>query len=376
MKRATSFLMLAAILFSVSLAAFAVGEDNIVDNADVLSEETRELVEILNKELNAVVPGARAVVVVDDYLDVNTQSYTRAEQLYESHGLTENTNGVLIYLITEQHRGYMICGNSVIKELLRSRSTDFYLDTYLWPLVDIDEYDNGVRTLLTAFIDNVNPEALAADSDDQPINPTEPVKEQTSPIIPVEEQYPDADIDDLPEDFGDFSDNFEDSGLKTLITSFIISAVLPSVVVFIAVIFLVGRVRKMNSGYSRQKAKEQFSRRFDQIKEEVKSTVVDRQNDIRQPEKPPTYQAPQSYEAPQSHEKAESYERPPETAREPEPIRQEAYAQKVETPKADFQKKYDKKEKPKRRHKGWLTKDNLEVDDFSNYRSSSRDYDD
>lgn len=120
----------------------------VIDDADVLSERTTEDIISANLDLERRCFGAQIVVVTKNNLN-GQYSDEYAYALFNTLGVgTAGTNnGMLLLLVTEEKKGWLVIGGG-ISGVFSSKMADDYLNTYFWPDVDAGNYDTAVRSIL------------------------------------------------------------------------------------------------------------------------------------------------------------------------------------------------------------------------------------
>ena len=146
---------LAAMLCLCLLAAPAMASDlepgtgsgyYVVDDANVLSAQTEELLVQYNTVLESLCHNAQLVVATVSYLDEDTE--IAATRLLNSWGVgsASDSNGMLLLLVAEEYRGWLAVGAGLSRDF-DDDTAEEYLDKYFWDDVDAERYDDAVQTL-------------------------------------------------------------------------------------------------------------------------------------------------------------------------------------------------------------------------------------
>lgn len=145
-------LLLAAPTLAISLDAGTGDDFYVLDTAYVLSSETQEQIVAYNIILEADCDEAQLVVVTVSYLDEDTE--LASLQLLNDWGVgsADESNGMLLLLVTEEHRGWLATGDG-IDDVFTDSVAEQYLDRYFWDYIDADEFDAGVQSLAAALYD-------------------------------------------------------------------------------------------------------------------------------------------------------------------------------------------------------------------------------
>lgn len=155
-KYAKIFLLCFLICLSTVTAAWAVVEAPLEvyvgDYANVLSEETEQLIIEENERLEAAV-GAQIVVVTVDFLDgmeIEDYAYT----IFNEWGIgdAEQNNGLLLLLVIGEETYWAMQGDGIYRHLT-SGVLDEYLYGYLEPDFAIGDYDAGTAKVFQAFVE-------------------------------------------------------------------------------------------------------------------------------------------------------------------------------------------------------------------------------
>ena len=148
-KRATAFLLTIILALSaMSAGALAVVEPTedfyVADYANVLSDETEQLIINYNGALEQQCDGAQAVVVTVEYLDgMYADEYATA--LFNEWGIgsSSSDNGVLLLLAVEENKFWMVQGLG-IASAPTTDDINSILDNYLAQPFDAGDYDTAV----------------------------------------------------------------------------------------------------------------------------------------------------------------------------------------------------------------------------------------
>ena len=146
-------ILLVSVATPCALALVSPSDDYYVtDDAQVLTEATRQNIIDSNISLEQQCGGAQVVVVTIKYLNgVPSDEY--ATQLFNDWGvgLLETNNGMLLLLATEEHKGWLAVGAG-IRSIWSEAMVNDYLDTYFWPDVDANRHDAAVAKLFEALV--------------------------------------------------------------------------------------------------------------------------------------------------------------------------------------------------------------------------------
>ena len=158
MKRLISILLSAACVISLLLMpSFALvpapENEYIADYANVLSDDLEEKILAENGELYYYCNGAQIVVVTIDYLESGYNSEQYAKQLFNDWGVgsASHNNGILLLLVTEEYKGWLVTGDGINQDLTNSE-VDALLNNYFWDYVDRNQYEEGVASLFEQLI--------------------------------------------------------------------------------------------------------------------------------------------------------------------------------------------------------------------------------
>lgn len=149
--------LLCALLLTVPALALSLeagtGDDFYVrDTAYVLTSQTQSQIVAYNESLEADCDEAQLVVVTVSYLDEDTE--IASLQLLNDWGVGSagESNGMLLLLVTEEHRGWLATGDGIDGAFTDSMASA-YMDEYFWDYVDADEFDQGVSVLCMKLYD-------------------------------------------------------------------------------------------------------------------------------------------------------------------------------------------------------------------------------
>ena len=156
MKKALSLVFALFLCLSLSVNAFAVVDMSdsfyAADSANVLSDETEQMIINYNGSLEQQYQGAQIVVVTVRYLDgMYCDEY--AYKLFNDWGIgsAEYNNGVLLLLATEENKAWLAYGLGLSNTL--GGDADSLLDEYFWHDFDNRNYDGAVTKLFNALLD-------------------------------------------------------------------------------------------------------------------------------------------------------------------------------------------------------------------------------
>ncbi len=163
-----SFILALTLLLCFAPGACALVEQSerfyVADAANVLTEQTEEMIINYNGALEQQCQGAQIVVVTTDYLDGMT-SDAYAYQLFNDWGVgsAETNNGMLLLLAVQENKAWLAYGLGLTSRLSGS-DVDRLLDEYFWKDFDNGRYDEAVNKLFPAllrFYDGVYGSSLA-----------------------------------------------------------------------------------------------------------------------------------------------------------------------------------------------------------------------
>lgn len=163
----------------------------VADYANVLSDDLEQEIINVNGALEQQCKGAQIVVVTIDYLPDNYYADDYARELFASWdvGLTEEKNGILLLLVTEEARGGIVAGSGISNQLTSSVINDM-LDNYFWDYVDNGQYEEAVASIFDRLLnwyedeyDAVLRQSEYNDTYNQPIPDYDP--EYRTPISPT-----------------------------------------------------------------------------------------------------------------------------------------------------------------------------------------------
>ncbi len=150
-KRVFSVMLIAAMALLLSPAAFALVDQSdeyyVNDSANVLSEETEQLIINYNGDLETYCSGAQIVVVTVEYLD-GMYSDEYAGALFENWGVGDGSehNGMLLLLATGENKAWLTVGKGITGSFT-DRMVDEYFEDYFWDDFDRGDYDDAVQTM-------------------------------------------------------------------------------------------------------------------------------------------------------------------------------------------------------------------------------------
>ncbi|MDL2300351.1 TPM domain-containing protein [Clostridiaceae bacterium OttesenSCG-928-D20] len=154
MNKKISAALLILIIFSLlSPLASANSSFYVQDNANVLSENTMQQVYEYNGSLEGLCNGAQIVIVTDDYLLEDIGTDEMAFRLFNEKGVGSKAdqNGMLLYLVTEEKRGWLAVGDG-LNSVLSESKIDKLLNEYFWDLSDRGLYDEAIESLFPELI--------------------------------------------------------------------------------------------------------------------------------------------------------------------------------------------------------------------------------
>ena len=156
LKNLISLLVILVLLLSVGTSAFAVVDKSdsfyVADYANVLTNETEQMIISCNGALEAQCRGAQIVVVTVEYLGgMYADEY--AYELFNDWGVGSDDydNGMLLLLATEEKKGGIVYGLGLTSEL-SSADIDRMLDKYFWDDVDNGKYDKAVNSIFPVLL--------------------------------------------------------------------------------------------------------------------------------------------------------------------------------------------------------------------------------
>jgi len=144
--------ILAHLIAPSTLAFVSPSKDYYVtDDAEVLTEATRQDIISANVDMENRCNGAQIVIVTVERLD-DMYADEYATQLFNDWGVgaREANNGMLLLLVTEEFRGWLVVGAGISNSFTNNIAEE-YLDTYFWPDVDNRNYDTAVRNICEAL---------------------------------------------------------------------------------------------------------------------------------------------------------------------------------------------------------------------------------
>ncbi len=124
----------------------------VLDQANVLSSETENQVELYNADLESECDGAQLVVVTVNYLDGDAD--VAATKLMNDIGVgsAAQNNGMLLLLVAREARGWLAVGDG-LDSVFDDDAAGDYLDQYFWDDVDAGDFDGAVLGLTEALHD-------------------------------------------------------------------------------------------------------------------------------------------------------------------------------------------------------------------------------
>ncbi len=155
--RNISALLLALLLFAglapgASALVSESGSFYSADYANVLSDETEQMIINYNGALEQQCQGAQIVVVTVDYLDgMNSDEY--AYQLFNDWGVgsADYNNGMLLLLATQENKAWLAYGLGLNSQM-SDTTVDDLLNKYFWTDFDKGNYDEAVTKLFKALL--------------------------------------------------------------------------------------------------------------------------------------------------------------------------------------------------------------------------------
>ena len=126
----------------------------VADYANVLSTETEQQIVDVNGALEQQCEGAQIVVVTIDYLPDNYYADEYARQLFNNWhvGPADANNGILLLLVTEEAKGWLVTGDGISGKLTNREVNDL-LDNYFWDYVDNGQYETAVTSIFDRLLD-------------------------------------------------------------------------------------------------------------------------------------------------------------------------------------------------------------------------------
>jgi len=123
----------------------------VADYANVLSQQTVDLIHNYNAALEKQCQGAQFVVVTVKSLDGMTADMYAAKLANEWGVGGSSNNGTLLLFCPSEKRGWLTVGNG-IQSTLDSDTVNNMLDTYFWPSSDVGNYDKAVTDFTYAIL--------------------------------------------------------------------------------------------------------------------------------------------------------------------------------------------------------------------------------
>lgn len=155
-KRIISFIAALLLCAAMCTGAYALvspsDEFYVTDSANVLSNETEQMIINYNGALEQQCSGAQIVVVTVDYLGgMYCDEY--AYQLFNDWGVgsSEYNNGMLLLLAVQENKAWLAYGLG-LNSLISSSDVDDMLDEYFWDDFDSGDYDEAVTALFKALL--------------------------------------------------------------------------------------------------------------------------------------------------------------------------------------------------------------------------------
>lgn len=155
-KRIISFIAALLLCAAMCTGAYALvspsDEFYVTDSANVLSNETEQMIINYNGALEQQCSGAQIVVVTVDYLGgMYCDEY--AYQLFNDWGVgsSEYNNGMLLLLAVQENKAWLAYGLG-LNSLISSSEVDDMLDEYFWDDFDDGNYDEAVTALFKALL--------------------------------------------------------------------------------------------------------------------------------------------------------------------------------------------------------------------------------
>lgn len=126
----------------------------VADYANVLSADTEQQIVDVNGALEQQCEGAQIVVVTIDYLPDNYYADEYARQLFNNWhvGPADANNGILLLLVTEEAKGWLVTGDGISGKLTNREVNDL-LDNYFWDYVDNGQYETAVTSVFDCLLD-------------------------------------------------------------------------------------------------------------------------------------------------------------------------------------------------------------------------------
>lgn len=142
------FILLLTILFLFNLDVYAV-KDNInfvMDDANILSDETEDVIKenssFLQKKFNV----DYYVITVKNIKDNDLEEYT--DLIYEYYDLSDN--GILI-LVSYKDKMFRIKVGENLSNKINNETIDKYIELYFMPFLKKSEWDSGIKNGYLAF---------------------------------------------------------------------------------------------------------------------------------------------------------------------------------------------------------------------------------
>ncbi len=157
LRKTLLLILLAALLLGST--AFAIDLDPgtgdgfyVLDQANVLSDDTVQTIVDYNHWLVQNCSDAQLVVVTVNYLDEDSD--VAATQLMDDWrvGSASESNGMLLLYVVKEARGWLATGDG-IDGSFDDATASRYLDNYFWDYVDSNQPDKAVSTLTAELVD-------------------------------------------------------------------------------------------------------------------------------------------------------------------------------------------------------------------------------
>lgn len=151
---ALALMLVIALGASVPARAVMLSGNNFycVDDANVLSMSTEDLIRSTNARLEEQCAGAQIVVVSVDYMDgyhADEYAYTLMNEW--GVGSADFNNGMLLVFATRENKGWLAVGEG-LSRVFDDSTAEKYLEKYFWDSYDAQAYDKGVNSLFSALV--------------------------------------------------------------------------------------------------------------------------------------------------------------------------------------------------------------------------------
>ena len=157
MKKRIVCVLLAALLLALcAFPALALVSKSdsfyVADEANVLSDATKNEIINWNGELEYYCDGAQIVVVTTKYSE-GLASDEYAYRLFNDWGVGRAgaTNGMLLLLITEENKAWLATGEGIDDYFTNATATK-YLDSYFWKKFDKGDFNGAVSNLFPKLV--------------------------------------------------------------------------------------------------------------------------------------------------------------------------------------------------------------------------------